>query len=141
MLQDDLAKKYNYKKLSKKLSKQVRQEYLNAIPEILNLDGDLKYSIYTKKNVLIATGYNRIVIGDYGAFIEFDKSQLVKENVKIKKGQEYRINNSVYNENVKYIWLTAKDTSDIKIYFQQKTVTYADYKIGFFYVSPYEIKI
>ena len=136
-----LATRYKYRKLNKKLSAEVRQKYLDNIPLELNIKGDINFKIYTLSNTLISNGYNRIVIGDYGAFIEFDKSQIIRENIKIKEGQEYRINDPIYSENVKYYWLTAKDNSDIKVYYQKKTVTYADYKPEVFYVSPYEIKI
>jgi len=121
-----LATRYKYRKLNKKLSSEVRQKYLDNIPLELNIEGDINFKIYTLSNILISNGYNRIVIGDYGAFIEFDKSQIVRENIKIKQGQEYRINDPKYSDNVKYFWLTAKDDSDIKIYYQKKTVTYAD---------------
>ena len=139
--QELLATKYRYRKLNKKLSAEVRQKYLDNIPKVLCIEGDINFKIYTLSNTLISNGYNRIVIGDYGAFVEFDKSQIIRENIKIKSGQEYRINDPKYSENVKYIWLTAKDDSDIKIYYQKRTVTYADYKEEMFYVSPYEIKI
>lgn len=139
--QEELANKYYYKKLNKKLSKEVREKYLNNLPDGLNIKGNKDNKLYTLTGTLIANGYNRIVIGDYGAFIEFDKEQTIKENIKVKEGQEYRINDSNYNKNVKYYWLTAKDNSNIKIYYQKRTVSYADYKPGMFYISPYEIKL
>jgi len=105
----------------------------------LNINGDTNFKIYSLNNTLISNGYNRIVIGDYGAFIEFDKSQVVKSNLKVKSGQEYRFNNPKYSENVKYYWLTPNDDSDMKVYLQKKTVSYADYMVDMFYVSPYEI--
>lgn len=141
LLQDKLSEKYKYKKLPSELSKNVRKEYLKSIPNILKLDGDLEFKIFSNEGTLISNGYNRIVIGDYGAFIEFDNEQVVKENIKVKSGQEYRIYDEKYCDNVKYFWLTAKDNSDIKIYYQQKTVTYADYIPNVYYISPYEIKL
>lgn len=42
-------------------------------------------------------------------------------------------------ENVKYLWLTADDDSDVKIYDQKRSVEYADYKPGMLYVSVYEV--
>ena len=95
--------------------------------------------MYTYRNTLIANGYNRIVIGDYGAFIKFDKTQIIKNNIIVKRGQEYRINDPRYSANIKYYWLTARDLSDIKIYLQKRIVDYADYLPEMFYVSPYEV--
>ena len=35
-------------------------------------------------------------------------------------------------------WRT-KDQSSVKVYEQSKTVDYADYKVGFFYISPFDL--
>lgn len=139
--QKNLAETYKYKPLPPLISVQQRQEYLDALPERFDVDGNKNCNLYSKGGTLIATGYNRVVIGDYGAFVEFDKTQAIKQNIKVKAGQEYRYNDKQYSENVKYLWLTAKDNSDCKIYFQKKAVNYADYKEGMFYISPYEVKI
>lgn len=138
--QEELAYKYGYRKLPKKLSEEVRQKYLNNINHDLSLNGR-EDKLYSLNGTLIATGYTRIVIGDYGAFIEYDKEQSVKKHYKIKEGQEYRINDPNYSKHVKYIWLTAKDGSDIKIYYQKRKVAYADYNPEMLYVSPYEVKL
>lgn len=96
--------------------------------------------MYTLNGSLICKGYNRIVVGDYGAFIEYEK-ELSNDNYIVKKGQEYRINDAKYSKNVKYHWYTINDESDIKIYWQRKPVPYADYKKNMYYVSPHEVKI
>lgn len=44
-----------------------------------------------------------------------------------------------YAEHVKYLWLTADDNSDVKVYDQKRLVEYADYKPGMLYVSVYEV--
>lgn len=137
--QEKLAQKYKYKKLNSILSQKVRKKYEENIPKGFKIEGDRDCRLYTKNGLLIAIGYERIVIGDYGAFIEFDSFQAVLKNIKVKEGQEYRINDSNYKEHVKYYWLTAKDKSNIKIYQQIKEVSYADYKAGMYYVSPYEV--
>ena len=136
--QEELSLKYKYRKLNKTLSAEVRQKYLDNLPQQLNVDGDINFKIHSLEGTLISKGYNRIVIGDYGAFIEFDKNQ-IKGKLKVKVGQEYRIDNPKYSENVKYYWLTPKDNSDMKIYYQKRTVSYADYKPEMYYVSPYEV--
>lgn len=141
MLQDELAVKYKYKKLPLYVSRYAINEYWMDIPVGLNIDGDSNFIVMSKCGTIVSKGYNRIVIGDYGAFIEFDSDQVVQDNIQVQKGQEYRINDASFINKVKYIWLTASDDSKIKIYFQQKTVDYADYVVGKFYVSPYEIKI
>lgn len=134
-----LAEIHGYKKLNSVLAAQARKFYMQRLPQI-RLDGD-EIELRTMQGTLIAKGFKRIVIGDYGAYVEIDKSQMVRENVRCKPGQEFRFRNPQFKERVKYYWYTATDDSDVKIYYQQRGVTYADYKPGMFYVSPDELDL
>lgn len=139
--QERLAKEYGYAPIGYNLFLgDVRQKYRDALPGWCKLNGCI-IPCYTLSGTLIAKGYNRIVIGDYGAFVEFTSEQAVKSNMIVQPGQEYRITDPRFSERVKYFWYTAKDDSGVKIYFQQKTVTYADYLPGMYYVSPYELQV
>lgn len=140
--QEDLAKEYGYKPIGINLfTGDVRQKYLDALPAWCEQNGNANAQLFTLDGTHIATGYTRIVIGDYGAFVECSPEQMQLDNVHCKPGQEYRIIDERYSKNTKYHWLTAKDNSDCKIYFQQKEVSYADYLPGMYYISPYEIEI
>ena len=132
-----LAQKYGYKPLPKDLSEKYRQFYIDNLPDCFIIDGS-DTVLYTKTGTVVCNGYTRIVVGDYGAFIEFDKEQANFDKHIIAPGQEYMVNDPKYSKNVKYIWMTIADGSNIKIYKQKKKVTYADYKIGMFYISPHE---
>ena len=88
---------------------------------------------------MIANKFDRIVLGQYGAFIEIDDADMVKKNIKMKPGQEYRVKDPKYSNHVKYQWFTTRDKTNCKLYFQQKGVTYADYQAGKWYISPYEV--
>lgn len=132
-----ITDRFKYHKLSKKLSERSRKIYEATLPEWCNFDGD-DIKIVTANGLLITNGYERIVIGDYGAYIEFDRSQAVRENICVKQGQEYRYKDPTFLNTVKFYWYTSKCGSDIKIYFQQKEVTYADYKQKKLYISPFE---
>ena len=35
-------------------------------------------------------------------------------------------------------WIT-KDQSSVKVYDQKRSVDYADYKVGLFYISPFDL--
>ena len=117
----------------------VREKYRKALPEWCNLNGDSQTSLFTLDDTLISTGYERIVIGDYGAFVEISPTSIRQEAVRCKEGQEYRYSSERFSKNVKFLWLTAKDKSDCKIYLQRKRVCYADYLPGMYYISPYEV--
>lgn len=139
----ELAKQYNYAKLDPSLSAAVKGHYLANIPLFLMMDGissNSNHPIFTKKGTILAKRYNRIVVGDYGAFIEYDREDAVLPNYITKPGQEYRETDPKYKDNVKYLWLTvAGEEDEVKIYLQKKTVTYADYQPGKYYVSVHEV--
>lgn len=137
LLSNELSKKYNYKKLSQKLSNAARSIYAETLPAFL-LSMDNNNPLYTISGSLICSSFDRIVIGDYGAYIEFSSDQANKDLFTIAAGQEYRIDNLRY-ANVKYAWLTIDDDSQVKIYYQKNTVSYADYKPQKYYVSVYEV--
>ena len=67
-----LAQKYGYKPLPKDLSEKYRQFYIDNLPRGFILDGSSD-ALYTKNGTLVCNDYTRIVVGDYGAFIEFSK--------------------------------------------------------------------
>lgn len=90
--------------------------------------------IFTPNNLLLANGYNRIVIGDYGAYIECLSTQIVIENIRQRwPGKP--------NRSVKYIWMEPIDGSEVKIYYQKRKVDYADYIPKRYYFNPSEILI
>ena len=129
----NLASKYKYKRLDAEYSAEVRAYYAENIPSFLSIIQPL----YTCAGTLICSSFNRIVIGDYGAFIEFSSDQANKDVFCIAPGQEYRLEERY--KNCKYIWLTISDSSSVKIYYQKHTVTYADYIPGMHYVSVHEV--
>lgn len=131
-----LAEKYSYQKLPKDLSGKYKQYFIDNIPDFLSLDGGGK--LFTLKGTLICNSYDRIVVGDYGAFIEFSEKP---DGIifSIAPGQEYRIYDKQYSKNVKYEWYTIDDGSKVKIYKQKRRVSYADYKPKKYYVSVHEV--
>ncbi|MBQ8619080.1 MAG: hypothetical protein IJ418_16410 [Clostridia bacterium] len=132
-----LAKKYGYKPLPDDLSKQYREYFVNNTPDFLA--ENKSQPLYTTHGTLICDGFRRIVVGDYGAFVEFNLSQANDTHFRIAPGQEYRVKDPKY-ANVKYHWYTIPDQSNIKIYFQKNRVTYADYIPGMYYVSVHEVR-
>lgn len=79
-----------------------------------------------------SNGFQRLVIGNHGPYIEMDSIVLP---IVVKPGHEWRIGSS----RVKYEWYIPKDSRELKIYKQINTVGYADYRVGMFYVCPYEL--
>lgn len=131
-----LAEKYHYKPLPGDLSEKYRNFFLENIPDFLNVEGNSE-PLYTKNGSKICDRYERIVIGDYGAFVEF-LDEPSENQFSIQKGQEYRVEDEKYKYTVKYVWLTIEDGSGVKIYKQKRRVSYADYLPERYYVSVHE---
>jgi len=124
-----------YTPLPKQESKLIREYYKSQLT--LPVEGQ-QINIYSPKDTLISVGYSQIVVGDYGAYLEISSDQIIRENIKIKVGQEFRFD-SKYK--VKYYWYCPIDNSNVKIYLQKRKVNYAEYKPKYYYISPQEIII
>lgn len=91
--------------------------------------------VYLKDGTLFAESFNRVVHGGRGDYVEFEKEQIL---VKL----ESKFNNDIEHDKIDtyYWWLVPSSSKDVKVYLQRKTVKYADYKIGKYYVSPSLLK-
>lgn len=112
--------------------------------------GNPHTSFKLKTDTLFAVGYERIVYGDHGPYVEFTKQQIVIPLLKVYPDPQAL--------DIYYVWMYPLGHQSVKVYYQLKTVAdkpnapqradgkphafnraegYADYKIGFYYVSPY----
>ena len=87
--------------------------------------------IFTDTGLLIASNYDRIVRGGRGDYVEISKKDIIKKNIRIPEDTKWRLGNN----NVYYIEYRSNDTSNAKIYYQRNLVSYATYKIGYYYVG------
>ncbi|MHA2066923.1 MAG: hypothetical protein ACXABY_21345 [Candidatus Thorarchaeota archaeon] len=113
------------------------QEYYKSKIHV-PLDGMKQTAIFHPEGAMIAWGYERIVVGDYGAYLEISPEDMILDNICQRwKGEPKRA--------VKYIWMQLRrlprSGHNIKIYHQQATVRYADYKPGMYYVSVDDVQI
>jgi hypothetical protein len=93
-----------------------------------------KINLFTKSHELIAISYNRIVIGNRGPYIEFQQKDIILDNIYIPELEKYRL-----TSNVVFYYEYRTNIDNVKIYYQVKTVNYADYKIGMYYISPFDL--
>jgi hypothetical protein len=91
-----------------------------------------KISLYFKDGVLFADDYIRIVHGERGDYVELSKDQ-IKIDLKSHFNQSIPI--ELTNESFYYYWLEPINRNE-KIYWQIKTVKYADYKRDLYYIHP-----
>ncbi|KKK71190.1 hypothetical protein LCGC14_2916390 [marine sediment metagenome] len=91
--------------------------------------------LYTSTGLKVSEGFERIVIGGRGPYIEFQTDQLFLPVLHIPQHCQYRVD----SPRVYYIEYRTKDEAGVKVYHQKKVVSYADYKIGLWYISPSDL--
>jgi len=129
-LKRERVKKGKYKTLTGRCRDLVRNYYKNQIQ--MPTGNNLKDLIWMDlEENEIAKGPPKLVVGDHGAYLEFKEDQMVLENLQTKPGQEWRSKN---NKFVKYLHL--ETPGKFKVYHQLKTVKYANYKPGRYYIHP-----
>lgn len=134
----------------------------NELEEKLNLQEEGNSSTkFTYNNKLLFEGYERIVYGDHGPYIEFSL-QNIRCKLKSKFNNYVDYDNLPIDSKYYYYWLQVIEFPDIKVYLQIKPVDnlpnapkrndgkkscfnrkegYADYKRGYFYVDPYQLEV
>jgi hypothetical protein len=104
---------------------------------LLPLEGIADIEFYTKSGLLVARGYERVVIGGRGPYIEFADAAIFRENLHIPPDQKWRFD-PIYDY-VYYYEYRTNDEANVKCYLQQKRVDYADYREGYWYISPFDL--
>lgn len=91
--------------------------------------------LFTKSGLWISAGYQRIVIGERGPYMEFNDDQIEHKHIYVPGDQQWRLDHqlSFYNE-----YRTTQD--NVKVYHQKKAVDYADYVVGMWYISPFDLR-
>lgn len=102
---------------------------------LINERGIPNMGLYTAFEEMISIGYERVVYGKRGPYVEFNKHQIQEKKLYIPSDQLYRLS----DPRVYYIEFRSNDQSNTKIYYQLRNVAYADYKIGYFYISPFSL--
>lgn len=91
---------------------------------------DPHQTLFTRGGIRLANGFTRVVIGDYGAYVEIAPEQINRAAITPRFGHR------APSRPVKYIWLVVIGEPRIKVYEQRGTVAYADYRIGMYYAAP-----
>lgn len=115
-------------------------------------------TVFLLDELEFAKGYERIVYGDHGPYIEFSREQITCQ-LASKYGQIKELPPESYK--YFYVWMYPVIDPSVKVYWQIKPVTflknappredgkksdfnriegYADYKRGKFYVNPWEFR-
>ncbi len=96
----------------------------------------IEQKLYLKNGFLFANGFERVVHGGRGDYIELTRAQIKLPLLSRFGNKNWETTDS---EDIYYYWLFPVGFPDVKIYKQCKTVKYADYKVGYYYISPNEL--
>lgn len=111
---------------------------MNKYKDLLKIpENGTSLELKTSFDTVIARKYERVVIGQRGPYIEFTTNQILCDKLFIPKNQLYRLS----DPKIYYIEFRTNDDSNVKVYYQMRTVAYADYKIGYFYISPADLYV
>lgn len=97
-----------------------------------------KISLIYKNGEKVCERYERIVIGDYGAYVEISASHL-SDNHFIYIDQNDPIDETISSRHSSHMTLALNDESSYTIYFQVKPVPYGNFIPGRFYIDPYDV--
>lgn len=94
------------------------------------------YKLYFLDGTLFANDFERVVHGGRGDYVELTEQQ-IEVNLMSKFNQP--LPDQVSNESFFFYWLVPEGREE-KVYWQVNLVTYADYKKGYYYISPKLLK-
>lgn len=92
---------------------------------------------YSHYGLFLAIGYQRVVIGERGPYVEFLPRQIRWNNFSVPLDEVYRIK----DPNVFYVEYRSKCEGYVKLYLQKRPVTYADYQMEMCYISPSDLQM
>lgn len=143
--------------LNRLLDKQELEEKFGLLEE-----GNESQEFQIPGGPIFAKGYCRIVYGDHGPYLEFERKHILVM-LKSKFDNQFDSDNLPdLNFKYYYFWLFPENFPNVKVYLQIKPVSdlpnapkrsdgkksafkrkegYADYRRGFFYVDPKELDL
>jgi hypothetical protein len=88
--------------------------------------------LYFLDGTQFSNGFERVVHGGRGPYVELKIDQIL---IPLKSHFNTKVPDRITPEPFYYHWLEPNGRTE-KVYWQIKTVKYADYKIGYYYISP-----
>lgn len=116
---------------------EVQEHYRSRLVLPEHSEGD-SLEFRTQSGLTIARGYERVVLGGRGPYVEFLTEHMIQDSLFIPESARWRLDPS-WTLRCYYWELRTRDECRVKIYYQRRTVDYADYRIGCWYVSPFEL--
>lgn len=106
---------------------------------LTNQLNDFTIQFKTSTGLVVANGYTRVVIGGRGPYIEFYDWMMVKDAIYVPQQEQWRVVDPKASMWHYYEEYRSRDKAYVKCYHQLRTVDYADYRPGMWYISPFEL--
>lgn len=134
---NDFNERYHGRALPQDESLYLRElVYPKAVPSWLQYEGDESQPLFTKVGTPFCSGYSRVIISDYGPYIEIPQSLIDKSIVKRDLATETNIDMGTSSTRV---WFYASDNSRMPLFMQAKTTNLGDFIPEYFYVVPSDV--
>jgi hypothetical protein len=104
------------------------------------LEGDNNTRFETSTGLHVATGYMRVVSWQKGPLIEFLSGNLIWDSLHIPDQEKFRATKE-WKDKVFYVEWRTKDQSKVKVIEQKKIMRGYDFKVGLFYISPFDLYV
>ena len=93
----------------------------------------INFPLYFLDGTQFSNGYERVVHGGRGKYVELTKDQIL---VNLKSIFNVRVPDKIDESQPFYYYFLVPEGRREKVYWQIRTVSYADYKPGFYYIAP-----
>lgn len=134
----DMIKKYHYRPIPATVQTgSVKSYYRDRLPAWAKIKISRKYPLKTKQGDKLCEAYEKIVVGDYGAYVEISASHLLIDQFIYIDEQD--ISENIDTRQKSYMTFVLNTDPDFKILFQVKSVAYGNFIPGRFYVNPYTV--
>lgn len=124
----NLKLSYKNKPLPEQISKKSKEFYKKCLNSYYQINGDEK-QIVTWNYIYIAKKYNKIVITDYGPFLEIKKENVFWENLMLKNQQS----------NTNFIFYGIENYPNFECFFTKESSNVRDFSPNCLYIPTYKV--
>jgi len=92
-------------------------------------------ALYSPEGLLLAKGYQRLVSGARGPYLEMLPENVIRAHFHVPEDQRYRLTSPT----VYYVEFRSNCPSRVKAYLQRRLTDHNDYRIGRWYIAPADL--
>ena len=132
---------YRNQVIPNNISEELKETHKKYLPTWISdsmIESGKSAPLFDVNGTKVCDKYSRVVISDFGAFIEFSYDDICEKNIMIMPGEEYRVAPENQDKVSSYL-LTTNSDAKCQIGLRVKDGTGSGFRQGFCYVSVYEV--